>query len=296
MFAPNFRLSPVAVSALMRIEADRQAVNALSIDAAVLQHLRETAALATTHYSTAIEGNRLTLLEVREVQAGKVLPGRERDEIEVRNHFRAVAWMETAATRESSITEAAIKRLYGLVMHGRNRPTPYRDQQNVIRNATTGAIVYLPPEPQDVPALMRDLVAWIGDALDRSEFPAPVIAALAHYQFATIHPYMDGNGRTARLLASLIIRKAGYGLKGIYSLDEYYAKNLSGYYAALSVGSHNCYEDRAEGDVTPFVDFFCIGMADAFSKCAPPRRLRAVKRRPIRPLSYEPSPRSTQTP
>ena len=80
--------------------------------------------------------------------------------------------------------------------------------------------------------------------------PAPIVAALAHYQFATIHPYLDGNGRTARLLATLILRKAGYGFKGIYSLDEHYAKNLRAYYSALTVGSHNYYEGRVEGDLT----------------------------------------------
>jgi Fic family protein len=266
MFRPNFRITPAAVSALMRIEAEKQAVATLPIDAAVLQHLRETAAFATTHYSTAIEGNRLTLPEVRAARAGKKFPGRERDETEVRNHFRAVEWMEALADRRGAITEPAIKRLFGLVMHGRNKPFPYRDQQNVIRDSGSGAIVYLPPEAKDVPDLMRDLVAWINDALNREEWPAPVVAALAHYQFATIHPYMDGNGRTARLLASLIVRREGYGLKGIYSLDEYYAKNLAAYYGALSVGSHNYYEGRAEADVTAFVDYFCIGMADAFTK------------------------------
>ena len=74
---------------------------------------------------------------------------------------------------------------------------------------------------------MRSLVEWTNAELTDGELPAPIVAALAHYQFATIHPYLDGNGRTARLLATLILRKAGYGLKGIYSLDEHYAKSLS---------------------------------------------------------------------
>ena len=63
-----------------------------------------------------------------------------------------------------------------------------------------------------------------------------------------------------------VTRREGYGLKGIYSLDEYYAKNLAAYYAALTVGKHNYYDGRAEADVTTFVDYFCIGMADAFTK------------------------------
>ena len=89
MFKPNFRLTPGITSALMQIEACRQAIDELPIDATVLQRLRETAALVTTHFSTQIEGNRLTLPEVRAAIKGERLPGRERDEREVRNHYLA---------------------------------------------------------------------------------------------------------------------------------------------------------------------------------------------------------------
>ena len=111
----------------------------------------------------------------------------------------------------------------------------------------------MPPEAKTVPGLMADLVAWINRQLHEGELPVPLIAALAHYQFATIHPYYDGNGRTARLLANLILHQAGYGLKGIYSLDEYYARQLTGYYEALTVGPPDNYHlGRAEADVTVF--------------------------------------------
>jgi Fic family protein len=266
MFQPNFRITPKITSALMQIEACRQAIDDLPIDATVLRHLRETAALVTTHFSTQIEGNRLTLPEVRAAIKGERLPGRERDEREVRNHFLALGAMERLAERPRALSEGDIQRLHGLVMTGRNKLSAYRTVQNVIRDASSGGIVYLPPEAHDVPSLMRDLVQWINAELTDGELPAPIVAALAHYQFATIHPYLDGNGRTARLLATLILRKAGYGLKGIYSLDEHYAKNLRSYYSALTVGSHNYYDGRAEGDLTPFVSYFCAGMADAFSK------------------------------
>ncbi len=266
MFRPNFKITPSIASALMQIEACRQAIDNLPIDATVLRHLRETAALATTHYSTYIEGNRLTLPEVRAAIKGARFPGRERDETEVRNHYRALEWMEALAERQGALSEAAIKRLHGLVMTGRNKGSPYRTSQNVIREAATGVIVYLPPEAADVPRLMKDLIGWISCEIEDGGLPAPIAAAIAHYQLATIHPWLDGNGRTARLVASLIARKSGYGLKGVYSLDEYYARDLSAYYAALTVGPHNYYDGRAEGDVTGFVEYFCAGMADAFTK------------------------------
>ena len=266
MFRPNFRITAQITSALMQVESCRQAITDLPINAVVLQHLRETAALATTHFSTQIEGNRLTLPEVKAALKGEKFPGRERDELEVRNHFRALEAMEALTMHAGQILEEDIKRLHGLVLYGRDKPTPYRAQQNVIREATSGTLVYLPPEAPDVAPLMQELFTWINDELEKGELPVPIVAGLAHYQFATIHPYLDGNGRTARLLTTLLLRKTGYGLKGIYSLDEHYAKNLKAYYSALTVGSHNYYEGRAEADITNFVSYFCAGMADAFSK------------------------------
>ncbi len=269
---PVFHITAAITKALMSLEADRQAIIELPIDVEMLRSLRETARLAATHYSTQIEGNRLTQTQVQETLAGAQFPGRERDAVEVRNYYRALEEVERLVQNPNFVhqagplTEADIRRLHGLVVQGQPSPTPYRDGQNVIRDSLSGAIVYLPPEAHDVPSLMVDLVAWVSEELNRGELPAPLVAALAHYQFATVHPYYDGNGRTARLLTTLILHWSGYGLKGIYSLEEYYAQNLTRYYAALAVGpSHNYYFGRAEADVTGFVAYFCMGMAKAFA-------------------------------
>lgn len=135
----------------------------------------------------------------------------------------------------------------------RVRPTSYRDAQNVIRDSRNKAIVYLPPEAKDVAPLMQQLVAWISAT---NQPPVPLRAAIAHYQYAAVHPYYDGNGRTARLLTTLILHPGGYGLKGLYALDEYYARDLKGYYEALTLGpSHNYYMGRVEADITPWVAY-----------------------------------------
>ena len=93
----------------------------------------------------------------------------------------------------------------------------------------------------------------------------PIVAAIAHYQFVTIHPYYDGNGRTARLLATLVLYQGGYDLKGLYSLEEYYARDLKSYYDAISMGEHhNYYFGRAQAEMTPWIEYFVLGMLDAF--------------------------------
>lgn len=268
MFEPNFQITAALTKVLMDIEASRQAVSSLPITVQVLTSLRESARLISTHYSTQIEGNRLTQQQVADVLHGGTFPNRERDESEVKNYFQALDFLDTLiSTKKQTIQEQDIQTLHGLVMDGKQRKTPYRDGQNVIRDSGSGSIVYMPPEAKDVPELMRNLVNWINSEIEKSELPMPIIAAIAHYQFATIHPYYDGNGRTARLLTNLVLHKCGYGLKGVYSLEEYYARNLQEYYKALSIGeSHNYYFGRVEADISQWVIYFCQGMADAFAK------------------------------
>jgi Fic family protein len=268
MFTPTFTITPAMAQSLMSLEADRQLLGVLPLSVSLLDSLRRSARLLSTHLSTQIEGNRLSQKQVQAVVEGEGnFPGRERDEAEVRHYFAALEYVEKLASQKTRLTEKELRTLHGIVMTGKPKPTPYRDGQNVIRDARTGAIVYLPPEAKDVPGLMKELVTWIVRESQNRELPAPILAGLAHYQFATIHPYFDGNGRTARLLTNLILHRLGYGLQGIYCLEEYYAANLPGYYTALSTGpSHNYYFGRAEADLTPFVAYFCDGMATAFAR------------------------------
>lgn len=251
----------------MRIEAARQAVADLPLNERVLSGLRQSARLVSTHYSTQIEGNRLTQAEVERVLVrGEHIRQRERDEREVKGYYAALDHAQSYAADHSRITETYIRKLHALVMAGgktRCKPTPYRDGQNVIRDAGSGRIVYMPPEAADLPGLMKHLVAWINR--HAGDLPVPVVAAIAHYQFATIHPYYDGNGRVARLLANTVLHQHGYGLHGIYNLEEYYAENLRDYYAALDVGdSHNYYMGRAEADISGWVEYLVAGIAASF--------------------------------
>ncbi len=267
-FKPVYRITASIAKNLMRIEAAKEKVALLPVNPKVIASLRETAKLYTAHYSTMIEGNRLQPDEIKEVIAlNGHFPGRERDEHEVRGYYAALAQLEQYASQSHPITEKVIQSLHALVMSdGRKRigPTPYRDGQNVIRDSGAGTIVYMPPEAKDVPGLMRNLVSWIKE---NGDLPCPIVAGMAHYQFATIHPYYDGNGRTSRLLTTLILHLGGYDLKGLYSLEEYYAKNLLGYYRAISIGpSHNYYFGRAESDITPWIEYFTEGMVFAFEK------------------------------
>ncbi|HEX4069360.1 MAG TPA: Fic family protein [Candidatus Babeliales bacterium] len=265
-FDTKYVITPLVARNLMRIEAVKENIAHVPFNPSVLISLRESARLYSTHYSTMIEGNRLSSDQIEEVIKHKGhFPGRERDEKEVKGYYSALQYVEQLAAKGTPLTEKIIQKLHEMVMLGQTKGMNqdlYRDGQNVIRDGRTGVIIYLPPEAKDVPELMKELVAWINQ---NKEVPSPIIAGIAHYQFATIHPYYDGNGRTARLLTNLILYLSGYDLKGLYSLEEYYARNLSAYYEAISVGpSHNYYEGRPQSDITKWVDYFIGGMAVSF--------------------------------
>jgi len=267
MFRPKYSITADMTKVLMRIDAGRQAMDDLPMTVSVQAGLRESARLRSTHYSTRIEGNRLTLEQAEQVVRGAGhFPGRKRDEQEVTACYEALNEVDRLVAAGEAVTEDQIQRLHAIVMSGRSargQPSAYRDGQNVIRDSASGAIVYLPPEAADVGGLMTDLVGWLGSD-DALGLPAPLRAALVHYQFATIHPYYDGNGRTARLLATLVLHLAGYGLKGVYCLDEYYAEDLPAYYRALDVADgHNYYMNREDADLTGWLEYFCEGMAQA---------------------------------
>src|SRR5260370_2908484 len=215
-----------------------------------------------------IEGTRLTQEQVPQVIGGdRKFPGRERDQDEVKGYHAALDEVESLAKRRERGSEATVKRLHALVIGGgktRVKSTPYRDAQNVIRDARSRAIIYMPPKAEDVPRLMEQLIVWINQ---KDELPAPVKAGIAHYQYATIHPYYDGNGRTARLLTTVILHLGTYDLKGIYALEEYYPRDLKAYYNALTIGpSHTYYIGRGEAAVTKWIASSIKGLATSFEK------------------------------
>ncbi len=269
IWKPLYQLNSTIVRALMDIEAIKTVIEKTPLSPAAQAELRYKARVRSTHYSTRIEGNRLTLKEAEKVIAEEKanFHGRERDVNEVRNYWDALLKVEDWAAKKVEISEELICRLHAFVEKGkRAKPTPYRDGQNVIRDAASGGIVYLPPEAKDVASLMAAMVRWVKHA-QKEGIPPPVIAALLHYQFVTVHPFYDGNGRTARLLATFILQRDGYGLNGFFSLEEHHARDLAGYYEALTVHKHhNYYQGRAESDLTSWVEYFVKILAKVFQQ------------------------------
>ena len=268
-FQPRWQYTDKIVQNLMRIHAAREVVMLLELPFDIEEKLKKESVIKTVHYSTKIEGNNLSLEEVYEAIENKRHSDRK-DVQEVRNYYNALLFLDKKAEKKVKVNEEFIKELHSIIeirhVGGKASKTPYRDGQNVIKDSSTGAIVYLPPEAKEVSQLMKSLADWI-ESNESCGIPTPIAAAISAYQLVTIHPFWDGNGRTARAVATYILKKNNYDLKGFYSMEEFYDKDLQRYYDSLQMNlNHNYYFGRNNADLTPWITYFLDIMAEVFGK------------------------------
>ena len=208
--------------------------------------------LLETHHTTHIEGTQLTLEQSKKILAGKqVLNADKQDIKEVKNYRDAFNLVSGYLKTEASIQEFMIKEIHKELVKGVRggsaKPGKYRDIQNYVGNAVTKEIVYIPPKPKEVPVLMKEFVEWINQ---ESEMHPVLKSGIIQFQFVHIHPFVDGNGRTSRLLCTFYLYKSGYDFKKLFSISEYYDKNRQNFYKAIQSVRAN------DMDMTGWLDYF----------------------------------------
>lgn len=265
-YNPQFKVSSKIVTCLTSIEKAKEAVDGLHLPFDLELKFRKEAFVKSTHYSTKIEGNTLSMAQTRKLLEGQDIIARERDKREVLNYYDCLEFISKSAQSKKLVTEKLIKEIHAInlngILKGKLRGH-YREAQNVIMNSAAKSIVYMPPEAKDVDPLMKNLVGWLNHEKDIH----PIIkAGVAHYQFVTIHPFMDGNGRTARALATYILYHANYDLKQFISLEEFYSEDRSKYYQELQNCQGHNYYNRPNADITSWLEYFIYGVAVVFEE------------------------------
>lgn len=251
-------------SQLGDLEVRRQIFDHLPLDPLHAEWFRHRAWVRTIHGTTRIEGNSLSDVEVEEVLASSPSRFPRQDALEVLGTQAALEFVDEVAPHlDVAIGEPLIREIHRRVLDGIDElltPGEYRRGNNRVTDGDGNTIFTTPPSG-DVPDLMRQFGLWLGAGFD--ERPAPVAAALAHLEFVAIHPFYDGNGRTARALARLFLVRHGYSLGGLVSLDAYLDQDRRDYFAAIKQATGGSYEPGY--DATPFVSYFLgalIGAAD----------------------------------
>ncbi len=256
-FEPRFTITYRITDGLTRIERARGFLEAATLSEEWVREMGQRALVLEAHHTTHIEGTRLTLAQAEQLLAGKPVPEADPDDVrELLNYRGAFDFVSQYLKDGGPVTEGLIreihKRLVEGVRGGAAAPGEYRRVQNYVVNAETGETVYTPPPAHEVPILMAELVAW----LDRVQQIHPVlVSGIAQFQLVHIHPFLDGNGRTSRLLSTLCLYRAGYDFKRLFTISEYYDRDRQAFYRALqSVREHGM-------DMTGWLEYFVEGLA-----------------------------------
>ncbi|OGG04339.1 hypothetical protein A2Z33_03395 [Candidatus Gottesmanbacteria bacterium RBG_16_52_11] len=260
MYSPNFTITNRLLKYTGIIEAAKEVIENSPLVPAWEAKFRDEAIVRTVHHGTHIEGNELNLTEAEKVLAGAKIVGRDRDIQEVLNFRNVLKFISEYDKPE--ITEEAVKHIHELTVY-RILPDEtigdYRRTQVVVKNAQTGEITFRPPPAVEIPFLMADFLRWLNAVSPDDVHPA-LSAGITHYEFVRIHPFLDGNGRVARALATLVLFRHSYDVKRFFALEEYYDREPMKYYEALqSVG-------KLEGVMTSWLEYFCEGLAIELSR------------------------------
>jgi len=273
-FQPEFTITPGINKSLIEIERVRGFLDAIKIKEEWFSAIQKEALVLESHYSTHIEGTALSLEQARKILNGNKVEGvREDDKKELLNYRKAMDFVSKYLGKEDPMTEGLIREIHKILVKGvrggRAEPGEYRAVQNYVINSRTKEIIYTPPPPLEVPHLVRGFVVWSNKDKDISDILA---AGIAQFQFVHIHPFLDGNGRTARLLSTLILYKTGYDFKKLFTLSEYYDKDRPAYYEAIqSVRENNM-------DMTFWLEYFVEGLRS---------QMNSIKEKSQRIIKYD---------
>jgi Fic family protein len=224
--------------------------------------LRRQALLRNTHSSTAIEGNKLTLEQVEALAEGKDVVATSKDKKEALNYLEALENIPSF-TEKGKFKIADLLNIHRMitrdVMQNSTDSGVFRNRQvfvgkRVFDGTTFKEVVeYMPPKTEEVPQLVQEFIDWLN--LDKSWEMNPVLlAGIVHYEIARIHPFIDGNGRAARLFATVILYLSDFDHRRIFALDDYYDRDRQAYYAALKTAQ------ISDGDITRWLEYFTDGI------------------------------------
>src|SRR5664279_177658 len=257
MFEPKFTISNAILVDLTRIEGAVGFMSTAHLSDDWIRDMQANALTLEAHYTTHIEGTQLTLEQSTQLLAGQTVPEADPNDVrELLNYRTAFELVAEYIGSGEPITEALIreihKRLVTDVRGGSAAPGQYRLGQNLIVDSVTKETVYTPPPAEEVQPLMTDLVEWLNAD---TGINTVLVSGIAQFQLVHIHPFIDGNGRTARLLATLVMYRDNYDFKRLFTLSEFYDRDSSAYFGALQrVHSHDM-------DMTGWLEYYVGGLA-----------------------------------
>ena len=250
------------------IEENRFSLRTIELPPVTKNRLRKNSKKKSSYASNKIEGNPLTEAQANEAMERDDHKHLLKPEQEVRNYFLALNLLEEKLNKKEHFSKELLLEVQAMVEKGASKEKiGLRGEMPAgmlfaVYDSESGVPEYIPPEHTDVPALIDELVEYVNTTDDHPL----IIAAIVHYQLVTIHPFEDGNGRTARLMSGYILDYYGYGFNGIGSLEEYFAYAPDEYYSSLQMGLPALYYSGRENPPHPeiWINYF-LRMMELYS-------------------------------
>jgi Fic family protein len=277
MYQPNFKITNNLLTYISRIESSKTLIDHSPLVPAWEAKFRDEAFTRTVHYGTKIEGNDLTkeqaqqvvrmqnVVDTSEIVEKTGIIARDRDIQEVLNYRNVISWIDKQKSKniKTLLTEDTLKTIHKLTVSNlieERYSGTYRDKQVIVKSAVDSGVAYRPPVSMEIPYLIKDFFEWIHS--DESKHIHPIFkAAIVHYQLVHIHPFIEGNGRTARAMASLVLYTLDYDFKKFFSIEQYFDSDVEAYYQALlSV------QQSKTKDMSYWLEYFCYGLAVEIDK------------------------------
>lgn len=255
-FKPKFTITNRQTNAITQIERARGFLEAARLSDDWVRDMGNKALIKEAHHTTHIEGTHLTLDQAERLWNGEVVPEANPDDVrELLNYRSAFGFISKCLDSGDPITEGLIREIHRKLVEGvrggKADPGNYRRIQNYVANSSTGEVIYTPPSAVEVPIMMSEMVKWLNS--DRDVHPV-LVSGIAQFQLVHIHPFLDGNGRTSRLLSTLCLYKAGYDFKRLFTISEYYDRDRPTFYKSIQSVRENGM------DMTSWLDYFITGL------------------------------------
>ena len=253
-YDPRYTITPGLLTQVEQIAALRERILSAAVQVPWIPALQKDTRIRNAHSSTAIEGNPLTLEQVRAIEEGREVPATGvRPRREVANYFSGLRFIEKNA-RLSVITQSEVLKLHR-IMAGQVMDQGEAGKYRTIRVRVGN---YIAPPPDRVRPLMSDLLAWWNKTAPAL---SPILSsAIVHHQFETIHPFADGNGRAGRMLSLWELYRRGFDNHHIFSIDEFYWENRPRYYSALEKVRQD------DGDLTSWLEYCAAGLRETLER------------------------------
>jgi Fic family protein len=282
-FKPVYKLNNTLLNNIVKIKNLISSLNDQKFPELVLARFEKDSYAISAHASTSIEGNPIPLTDVRKILKNTPIHIRDTEK-EILNYNKALIHLNTLVTNPKPVTNTFICTTQSMVIDGlmeKKNVGKYRVEQVVVNDPIKRKIAYIPPNASDVTHLMNQLVTYLEK--EYNNIDPLILAGIFHKQFVVVHPFMDGNGRTARLVTKYLLARMGLDTFQLFSFENYYNQNVTKYFASVGVlGDY--YDIVGKLDFTDWLIYFTDGIIDELLRV---QKLLKISIVPNRPTEYE---------